>query len=125
LDVHNQPKENPSPVLAEMRRHPRFPLQAEIHVHSRSAGRLQGHTLDISETGVSALLTLDLPVGEVVELEFKLPSGAVSICALVRNKIAFRYGFQFVEPDPQGMIKAACSQLAAQQGHDQDSALYP
>jgi hypothetical protein len=98
-------------------------LQAEIHVHSRSARQLQGHTLDISETGVSAMLTLDLPLGEVVELEFELPSGPVAICALVRNKSAFRYGFQFVEPDPKGAIKAACSQLAAQPGSDPDSAL--
>jgi PilZ domain len=125
LEVHNQPEENPSPVVVEMRRRPRFPLQAEIHVHSRSAGRLQGHTLDISETGVSAMLTLDLPVGEVVELEFELPSGLVSIRALVRNKTAFRYGFQFVEPDPKGAIKEACSQLAVQPANDQDSALCP
>jgi len=123
LEVHNQSGKNPSPAVFEGRRRPRFPLLAEIHVHSRSAGRLQGHTLDISQTGVSALLTLDLPVGEVVELEFELPSGPVSICALVRNKIAFRYGFQFVEPDPEGAIKAACSQLAAQPGGNPDSAL--
>ncbi|HYU45625.1 MAG TPA: PilZ domain-containing protein [Terriglobales bacterium] len=123
MEVHNQSGKNPSPAVFEGRRRPRFPLLAEIHVHSRSAGRLQGHTLDISQTGVSALLTLDLPVGEVVELEFELPSGPVSICALVRNKIAFRYGFQFVEPDPEGAIKAACSQLAAQPGGNPDSAL--
>jgi hypothetical protein len=125
LEVHNQPGKNPSPFVFEARRHPRFPLQAEIHVHSRSAGRLQGHTLDISETGVSAMLILELPVGEVVELEFELPSGPVAIRALVRHKTAFCYGFQFVEPDPQGVIKAACSQLAAQQGGDQDSTLRP
>jgi PilZ domain len=123
LEGHNQRGRNPSPVVFEARRHPRFQLQTEIRVHSRSAGRLQGYTLDISETGVSAMLTLDLPVGEVVELEFELPPGPVAICALVRNKIAFRYGFHFVEPDPEGAITAACSQLAAQQGSDPDSAL--
>ena len=123
MEVHNQPEKNPSLVAFEKRCHPRFPLQTAIHVHSRSAGRLQGHTLDLSETGVSALLTLDLPVDELVELEFELASGPVSICALVRNKIAFRYGFQFVEPDPQGVIKTACAQLATQPGNDPDSAL--
>ena len=125
MEVHNQPEKNPSPVVFETRHHPRFPLQVEIHVHSRSAGRLQGHTLDISETGVCAMLILELPVGEVVELEFELPSGSVAIRALVRHKTAFCYGFQFVEPEPQGVIKAACSQLAAEGGNDQDSALCP
>jgi hypothetical protein len=123
LEVHNQPGKNPSPVVFERRRRSRFPLQTEVHVNSRSAGRLQGHTVDISETGVCAMLTLELSVGEVVELEFELPTGPVAICALVRNKIAFRYGFQFVEPDPEGVIKAACSQLATQQGGDPHSAL--
>ena len=68
------------------------------------------------------MLKLELSVGELVQLEFELPSGPVAIRALVRHKTAFCYGFQFVEPDPQGAIKAACSRLAVLQGTDEDSA---
>ena len=100
---------------AEARPHPRFKLQTDIRVYPRGAGVLKGYTVDISESGVSALLKLEVSVGEVVELEFALPAAPVAIRAVVRYKTAFRYGFQFVEPDPQGVIKATCSYLAALQ----------
>ena len=58
---------------------------------------MKGHTVDISESGISALLILELPLGEVVELAFSLPLGPVKIYAMVRQKNAFRYGFQFME----------------------------
>ena len=122
MEAHNQPGTKQSPVFAESRRHPRFKLQTDIRVYSRSAGLLTGYTVDISESGISAMLKLELSVGELVQLEFELPSGPVAIRALVRHKTAFRYGFQFVEPDPQGAIKATCSRLAVLQGTDEDSA---
>ena len=100
---------------AEARPHPRFKLQTDIRVYPHSADVLKGHTVDISESGISAMLKPEVSTGEAVQLEFALPSGPVAIRAVVQNKIAFRYGFQFVEPDPQGVIKAACSYLAALQ----------
>ena len=108
----NQPE---TKFPAEARRHPRFELQTDIRVYPRSAGVLKGYTVDISESGISALLKLGVSIGEVVELDFELPSGAVAIRAVVRHQTAFRYGFQFVEPDPQGVIKATCSHLATLQ----------
>jgi hypothetical protein len=120
LEAHNRPGTQQSPVLPELRRHPRFKLQTDIRVYSRSVGLLTGSTVDISESGISAMLKLELPVGEVVQVEFELPSGPVAIRALVRHKTAFCYGFQFVEPDPQGAIKATCSRLAVLPGNDQD-----
>jgi hypothetical protein len=122
LEGHDQPGAKQSHSFVELRRHPRFPLHTDIRVYSRSAGLLTGYTVDISESGISAMLKLELSVGELVELEFELPSGPVAIRALVRHKIAFRYGFQFVEPEPQGAIKATCSRLAGLPGNDQDSA---
>lgn len=71
--------------------------------------------MDISESGISAMLNLEVSIGEGVQLEFALPSGSVAIRAVVQYRNAFRYGFQFVEPDPQGVIKATCSRLAALQ----------
>jgi hypothetical protein len=112
LEAENQPGTRFSP---EARRHPRFELQTDIRVYSRTTGLLKGHIVDISESGISALLKLEVSIGEVVQLEFSLPSGPVAIRAMVRHKTAFRYGFQFVEPDLQNVIKATCSYLAALQ----------
>ena len=62
------------------------------------------------------MLTVEVPVGEVVRLEFSLPSGDVEVHAMVRQRNAFRYGFQFVEASSvQQVIGRTCSQLAMEQ----------
>ena len=77
---------------------------------------LNGYTVDISESGISAMLKLEVPVGELVELEFTLPFGPVKIYALVRQRRAFRYGFQFVESNLiQEVIRPTCRELAVEQ----------
>lgn len=77
---------------------------------------MKGHTLDISESGIAAILTIEVPMEEVVELEFTLPFGAVLIYAMVRQRSAFRYGFQFVESNAVNeIIQATCRQLAVEQ----------
>jgi len=67
------------------------------------------------------MLKIEVPVGEMVELQFKLPDGAVTVYALVRQRNAFRYGFQFVESSAAlDIIKATCRSLAAQQSSPAD-----
>jgi hypothetical protein len=78
---------------------------------------LKGRTMDISEIGIAAVLGDDVPVGEVVKLNFTLPSGPVTIRATVREKSSFfRYGFEFIESNSvREILQSACRQLAAQQ----------
>ena len=74
---------------------------------------VRGQTVDISESGISAMLRIEVPLGEVVRLELKLPLGDVEVHALVRQRNAFRYGFQFVEDSAaQEVIGRTCRQLA-------------
>jgi hypothetical protein len=97
----------------DARRHPRFKLEVEIRVYSRNRPVVRGQTVDISESGISAMLRVEVPVGEVVRLEFTLPPGDMEILALVRQRNAFRYGFQFVETSsPQDIIGRTCRDLA-------------
>ena len=120
MEAENPPGTQPFPAFAEARRCPRFPLHTDIRVYSRSAGLLKGYTVDISESGISAMLKLDLSIGEMVQLECELPSGPVAILAVVRHQTAFRYGFEFLESDSQGVIKATCSHLAMLQRSHED-----
>jgi hypothetical protein len=53
--------------------------------------------VDISEPGISAMLRVEVPLGEVVGLELTLSLGDVEVLALVRQRNAFRYGFHFVD----------------------------
>ena len=96
----------------ERRRHVRFLLDADVKVVSDRVGLLPGQSFDISESGMSVLLPLELSLGEVVRLIFTLPMGAVEVDALVRSRNAFRHGFEFVAEDAsQVLIRRSCEFL--------------
>jgi hypothetical protein len=77
---------------------------------------VRGRTVDLSESGVSAMLMVEVPVGEVVRLEFEVPLGPVEIHAMVRHRTAFRYGLQFVEASSaKEIIGRTCRELAVDQ----------
>jgi hypothetical protein len=116
LESQKQPAASVDQDFVDARRQPRFQLEVEISIHSRTCGLLTGHTLDISESGVSALLRIEVPLGELVELEFTLPPGPVKIFAMVRQKNAFRYGFEFLGlTSEKEIILSTCRQLAVEQ----------
>ena len=116
MEPQKQHAARPVGGMVDNRRQPRFKLEVKITINSRTCGLLQGQTLDISESGISAMLRIEVPLGELVELEFTLPFGHVVLYALVRQKRAFRYGFQFVGLDSaKEIIQATCRQLAVEQ----------
>ena len=62
------------------------------------------------------MLKVEVPLNEVVRLEFDLPLGSVELPAVVRQKSAFRYGFQFLEASTaKETIVRTCGALALQQ----------
>ncbi len=117
MDPRNQSATGLIPDVAEARRKPRFKLAVDLSIRSESCGLLKGRTLDISEIGIGAVLSEDIPVGEVVKLHIPLPSGPVTIAATVRQRSSFfRYGFEFIHPNPASeTLQAACRQLAVEQ----------
>ena len=99
--------------------HRRFKIEVAIRVYPRGCPVVRGYTVDLSESGVSAMLRIEVPVGEVVRLEFELPYGEVELLAMVRQRNAFRYGFQFVEVNAaREVIGRTCRELAMQQQPD-------
>ena len=99
-------------ALREARRDLRFKLDVEVKIDSPSKGSVSGQTLDLSDHGLSATLPVELPVGEVVQLNFNLRIARVAVFATVRNRNASRHGFQFVEPNPaQHLIRENCCLL--------------
>jgi hypothetical protein len=116
LDAQNQPAEAPRLGLADARREPRFRLDVDIRIDSRTSGVVMGRTVDISGSGIAAMLKLEVPLGEFVELQFTLPFGPVKVYATVRQRSAFRYGFQFVEShSAHEIIQATCRHLKLEQ----------
>lgn len=116
MEAQNQPATRPVRDVPDTRRQPRFRLEVDIRINSKTCGVLQGHTVDVSESGISALLKIEVPVGEFVELRFTLPYGPVTVYAIVRQRSAFRYGFQFVESHSvHEIIQATCRSLGLEQ----------
>lgn len=119
LGTNNQCAGTASRTIPHLRRQPRFKFEVDISVRSRSCGVLNGRSVDISESGLAAIMVIEAPVGEVVELEFALPFSSVTIRAVVRQKNAFRHGFEFIDSDSahEG-IRRTCRDLAVQQSTD-------
>jgi len=116
LEPHSEFGISPRYEMVDARRHPRFKLEVDIRVYPRDCAVVRGHTVDISESGISAMLRVEVPVGEVVRLELTLPLGNVEAHAMVRQRSAFRYGFQFVEASSsQDIIGRTCRHLAVEQ----------
>jgi len=102
--------------VIEARRHPRYKIEVGVRIYPRNAQVVRGHSVDISESGVSVMLRDEVRIGEVVRLEFTIPTGEVIIHALVRQRNAFRFGFEFLEAISQmEIIQRACRQLAIEQ----------
>jgi hypothetical protein len=82
---------------SDARRHTRFGLEVDVTIRSKTSGLIPGTTIEVSEFGMSTLLPVDLPVGEIVELHINLPFGSVDLRAVVQNRNAFRDGFEFAD----------------------------
>jgi hypothetical protein len=116
LEGRSQFGTRPAREVVDARRHPRFMLEVDIRVYPRDRAVVRGHTVDISESGISAMLREELGLDEVVRLEFNLPHGKVEVHALVRQRNAFRYGFQFLDAsEAHDTIGRTCRVLALKQ----------
>jgi hypothetical protein len=113
MDLVKQPFTHVTRLLSEQREHSRFSLEVPLRIHFRSGELILGRTVDVSESGISAVIPLEMIVGQAVELDFQLPSGPICVRAMVKNKSAFRYGLEFVLGHEQrGILKNECTTLA-------------
>jgi PilZ domain len=86
-----------------------------MQIYPRDCPVVQGHSVDISESGISAMLREEVSVGAVVRIEFTLALGKVDVLAVVRHRNAFRYGFQFVETSSgEDVVGRTCRQLSVE-----------
>lgn len=113
LDLGRQLGSSLAREFVDARRYPRRQFEVNVRVYPRNSQVVRGHTVDISESGISALLREAVPVGEVVHLELTLPHGEVEVLAAVRQRSAFRYGFQFLESsEAQDVVGRTCRELS-------------
>ena len=78
--------------VPDRRRHDRYRFSAPVTVHVNGRSAIRGMSLEISESGMSALIGDALVVGDTVELE---PVAGSLVSALVRRHSGKIYGFEF------------------------------
>jgi hypothetical protein len=88
----NEPKD-----AKEKRRHERLQLDVDVTVLTGSA-LVPGRSYDISVSGISVVLPVELTEGQEVKLQISFPRATETIRAIVRQRNVFRHGFEFVEP---------------------------
>jgi c-di-GMP-binding flagellar brake protein YcgR len=102
------------------RRHPRhradFPLTASA-LREDVYLRIRGRCSDIGHGGMGAVLTEELPPGEVLSLEFGLPAAStpeqLAVRAIVRYRQGFVHGLEFIglSTEQQSAIDGFCLDL--------------
>lgn len=90
-------------------RHARMLFSVPVLLHHLVPGGVRfthGISLDISESGLGALVENGLRAGETVSLEFDLPDHYVKAVAIVRHSSSKRSGFEFqsLTPDERQRI---------------------
>ena len=77
---------------------------------------VHGRVVNLSRSGMGAVIAADLQPGEVVALEFKLPYAAAGILleAAVRRRNSHHYSLEFVHvtASDQEKINRTCAALA-------------
>jgi hypothetical protein len=86
------------------RRHPRYRYSVPFTIRRGEGPAIPAISLEISESGISALVGDQLKVGDQVELE---PIGGGKMTAVVRHNTGMLYGFEFVNPSSEQIRKIA------------------
>lgn len=101
--------------MGQQRRFARHRIHVPILVRSIGSSRAhsyRGHSLDLSEGGLGAVLEGELTPGQVVIMEVVLPGDLQPLTAQarVRHRNALRCGFEFLGPNQhmRERIATAC-----------------
>jgi c-di-GMP-binding flagellar brake protein YcgR len=85
--------EKPPQAVLDRRRYPRYRFSIPITIRSADGLAMQGISIEISQSGMSAITSDSLTVNETVELE---PIAAGTVSASVRRAVGRVYGFEFL-----------------------------
>jgi len=105
--------------IFDRRRHARYRFSAPLTVHVNCGPAIPGISIEISESGMSALISATLVVGDNVELE---PVVGSRVSALVRRHSGKIYGFEFLNltPAQTERIVEVCKSLPKYQSKTMD-----
>jgi len=100
------------------RRYQRYELETELTADILGVERretMRGRSLNINEGGIAGVFASGWDIGTSVNLQFSVPpaTASVRVRAVVRNRISYRYGFEFADltPEQRETISQSCRTL--------------
>ena len=107
INAHGEVSKSVDP--ADRRRRPRYRFSEPMKVCRQDGSCLDGLSVELSQSGMSAIIRGTLTPGDVVRLQ---PVSGVSTAAVVRHKLGMLYGFEFLELaiEQAGKIAERCRQ---------------
>jgi len=105
-----------SETSPDRRRHPRYRFSVPLTIRSADGVVARGISIEISESGLSAIASDSLKVDETVELE---PIACGKIQAVVRRITGRVYGFEFLglTTEQIQLIIESCKRLPVYKGN--------
>lgn len=97
--LSSYPASQTSHATRVVRRHPRLLYSIPLTLHHLAAGGVRssrGISLDISESGLGALVEAKLHLGDTIGLDVNLPDYDLNAVGIVRYTSSVRSGFEFV-----------------------------
>jgi PilZ domain len=103
---------------ASTRRVARYRTEVPVVVRVLVDGKyvdIPGRCFEIGEGGLGAVITREFPAGEMVSLELSFPQlpALEPLRAVVRHRMGFLHGFEFLglSPEQREVIRAYCRTL--------------
>jgi hypothetical protein len=110
---------DPKQDWSKERKWTRFRVEVRIkvsYVRGQQTSFTFGQGSDVSEGGLAGYLPVELDLGELVDLELKLPYSKqpVRIKAAVRSRDGFRYGLEYklMQPEEREQLQRSLKALA-------------
>jgi c-di-GMP-binding flagellar brake protein YcgR len=104
----------------DRRQHERVPVDLRVTWVSGEGSTVRGavgRACDISQGGISVFLPKTLQLGELSELQFKLPGipEPLRVRVVLRTRDSFRYGFEFLSlsSHQRALIQQLCQTMSA------------
>jgi PilZ domain len=105
-----------SETFQDRRRHSRYRFSVPLTVRCANGAVIAAISMEISESGMSAITAESLQMGDIVELE---PIVGSKISARIRHNVGRIYGFEFLNltAEQAQRITKKCSMLPRYQGN--------
>jgi len=102
LNESSMNHDTPQECTLNSRRFERFEFETDLTATMLGVERgeaVRGCSLNINEAGIAGVFATEWDVGASVNLQFAVPfaSAPVRARAVIRNRMSYRYGFEFVE----------------------------